>query len=316
MVFSGFDSSAKEQRQKKIFSDTTEKSREQDWFFFFVFCLHTCRSVGLLLQTFIHWVNLIQVYVNISVKEEYQGFVGIKTNRESASTPSWAVPCCGTHLQLWSWCCSPKVSSRELLWQCACRRSTRVSLPLIFRTRSWRWILMMTCRELPARESRARARHCALVSQFIHARMERSLQRLVQVRVRCACVSEPTTWFSERNEWCMLRCLLQKKKNIPGFLWTFLYVTWMAGYPTRMTHHQRRRRAREERGWWVRGLEVGKSITGGSLEEGPSHPAENNMQMKQLMRKLRLQLWLFHHNRLFVSFLAKGYWVGIFFLHF
>lgn len=156
-------------KDKKKFSDTTEKSRDQDWFFF-VFCLHTCRSVGLLLQTFIHWVNLTQVYVNVSVKEEYQGFVGIKTNRTSVSTPSWAVPCCGTHWQLWSWCCSPKVSSRELLWQCACRRSTRVSLPLIFRTRSWRWILMMTCWELPARESRARASHCALVSQFIHAR--------------------------------------------------------------------------------------------------------------------------------------------------
>lgn len=52
---------------------------------------------------------------------------------------------------------------------------------------------------------------------------------------------------------------------------------------------------------------MGKSIKGGSLEEGPSHPAENNMQMKQLIRKLRLQLLLFHHNCLFVSFLAKGY---------
>lgn len=138
----------------KIFSDTTEKSRDQDW----CFCLDTCRSVGLLVQTFIHWVILIQVYVNVSVKEEYRGFVRIKTNRKSVSTPSWAVPRCGTLLQLWSWCCSPKVSSRELLWQCACHRSTRVSLPLIFRTRSWRWILMMTCRVLPARESRARAK--------------------------------------------------------------------------------------------------------------------------------------------------------------
>lgn len=77
--------------------------------------------------------------------------------KKSISAPSWAVPCCGTRLQLWSWCCSPKVSSQQLLWQCARRRSTRVSLPLIVRKRWWRWILMMTCRVLPARESRARA---------------------------------------------------------------------------------------------------------------------------------------------------------------
>lgn len=153
LVFSGFDSSAREQRQKS--SLTLRKSQETKTG---VFCLDTCRSVGLLLQTFIHWAILIQVYVNVSVKEEYRGFVRIKTNRKSVSTPSWSVPSCGTHLQLWSWCCSPKVSSRELLWQCACRRSTRVSLSLIFRTRSWRWILMMTCRVLPARESRARAK--------------------------------------------------------------------------------------------------------------------------------------------------------------
>lgn len=113
---------------KKKKSDTTEKSRGQDW----CFCPFTCRSVGLLLQAFIHWVILIQVYDNVSLKEEYRGFVRIKTSRKSISTPSWAVPCCGTRLQPWCWCCSPKVSSHELLWQCEWRRSTRVSLPLIF----------------------------------------------------------------------------------------------------------------------------------------------------------------------------------------
>lgn len=140
--------------KKKIFSDTTEKSRDQDW----CFCPVTCRSVGLLLQAFVHWVILTQVYVNVTLKEEYRGSVRVKTSWNPFITPSWAVPSCGTRLQPWSWCCSPKVSSHQLLWQCACRRSTRASLPLIFWTRSWRWILMMTCRVLPARESRARAK--------------------------------------------------------------------------------------------------------------------------------------------------------------
>lgn len=191
----------------------------------------------------------------------------IKTNRKSVSTPSWATPYCGTHLQLWSWCCSPKVSFRELLWQCACRRFTCVSLSLIFRTRSWRWILMMTCRVLPAGESQARAK--PLRSSFPIC----TRTYVEKPNNWCKCVwavrvspSQPRD-LSEGNEWCMLRCLLQKnkknKKTHPSFLWTFLYVTWMAGYPTRMTHHQKKRRAGEEKGWWVRGLEVGINITGG-----------------------------------------------------
>lgn len=153
--------------QKKIFSDTTEKSRDQDW----CFCPITCRNVGLLLQAFIHWVILTQVYVNVTPKEEYRGSVRVKTSRNPISTTSWAVPSCGTRFQLWSWFCSPKVSSHQLLWQCACRRSTRASLPLIFWARSWRWILMMTCRVLPARESRARAKPLrSSFLNFVHAR--------------------------------------------------------------------------------------------------------------------------------------------------
>lgn len=152
---------------KKIFSDTTEKSRDQDW----CFCPITCRNVGLLLQAFIHWVILTQVYVNVTPKEEYRGSVRVKTSRNPISTTSWAVPSCGTRFQLWSWFCSPKVSSHQLLWQCACRRSTRASLPLIFWARSWRWILMMTCRVLPARESRARAKPLrSSFLNFVHAR--------------------------------------------------------------------------------------------------------------------------------------------------
>lgn len=57
-----FDSSAQEQRQKS--SVTLRKSQETKT----GFCLDTCRSVGLLLQTFIPQVILIQVYV--SLKEE------------------------------------------------------------------------------------------------------------------------------------------------------------------------------------------------------------------------------------------------------
>lgn len=79
----------------------------------------------------------------------------------------------------------------------------------------------------------------------------------------------------------MLRCLLQKKK-ISSFVWTFLYVTWMAGDPTRMTHHQNEMRA----GVRVRGGISGYDITGGLWSY--SNPRHLKITCRhKIMRKIR-----------------------------
>lgn len=137
------------------------------------FCLDTCRSVGLLLQTFIDWVILTQVYVNVSVKG---GISRLCAHQNKPKISQYSIMGCPL---LWNAFAalvlvllSKGKFSRATLTVRMPPLHARISCLWFFRTRSWRWILMMTCRVLPARESRARAKPLrSSFPQFAHARM-------------------------------------------------------------------------------------------------------------------------------------------------
>lgn len=149
-----------------------------------------------------------------------------------------------------------------------CCGSTHVSLPFIFWKRLWRWILMMGSWGLPACESRAPAVPLRSTFPFAHTEVytdvERDAvcththgcmcvcawaQRQVHLQADLVVQREQRVMHVKMFTIYIYMYILKKTKNltpIPSRLWTFLYVTWMAWYPTHMTHHQ-------YKGEWVGG---------------------------------------------------------------